>query len=57
MGDGEVGFNNIADEFDNYVVADHARCFIVNALVAGFPRLCIVATRTCNKFDATWVRE
>lgn len=57
MGDGEVGFNNIADAFDNYVVAHQARCFIVNALVASFPRLCIVATGTCNKFDATWVRE
>jgi hypothetical protein len=57
VGEGEGGFNNIVDAFDNYVVAHQARCLIVNALVTGFPRLCILGMGTCNKFDASWVRR
>lgn len=57
VGDGEGGFKNIVDSFDNYVVGHQARCVMVNPLVAGFPRLCLLATGTCNKFDANWVRR
>lgn len=56
MGEGDVGFNKIIDAFDNFVVGHQARCVIVNPLIVGFPRLCILATATCNKFDAGWVR-
>jgi hypothetical protein len=57
VGDEETGFNNITEAFDNYVVGHQARCIIVNPLVDKFPRLCILATSTCNKFDASWVRQ
>lgn len=57
VGEGEVGFNNIVDAFDNNVVGHQARCIVVNPLAEGLPRLCILATGTCNRFDANWVRH
>ncbi|CAM6105892.1 unnamed protein product [Calypogeia fissa] len=57
VGDGEIGFNNIADSYEGYVKGHQARCIIVNPLVVGLPRLCILATITCGKFDAQWVRH
>ena len=57
VGEGESGFNAIAEAFENCVVGHQARCVIVNPLAIGFPKLCVMATTTCNKFDAGWVRR
>jgi hypothetical protein len=57
VGDGENGFTIIDESFNNYIIGHMVRCVIVNPLVSNFPRLCILATSTCNKFDATEVRR
>ena len=57
VGEGETGLNNIANAFEGNVIGHQARCLVVNPLHEGFPRLCLLVTITCNKFDATWVRE
>lgn len=56
VGEAEDGFDKITQAFEDYVVGHQARCIIVNPLATGFPRLCLLATSTCNKFDAGWVR-
>jgi len=57
VGEGQSGYKAIEDAFQENVVGHQARCIIVNPLHPEFPRLCLVATSTCNQFDAKWVQD
>src|SRR5450759_4435948 len=57
VGDGEAGFEAIAEAFQSHKIGHQARCVIVNPLIEGFPKLCLLATSTCGKFDADWVKS
>ncbi|CAM6101773.1 unnamed protein product [Calypogeia fissa] len=57
VGEGEARFNVITESFEKHKVGHMARCVIVNPLVVGFPKLCLLATSTCGKFDTEWVKR
>lgn len=56
VGESDQGFKNITEAFEEYVAGHQARCIMVNPMHEHFPRLCLMATSTCNRFDAAWVR-
>lgn len=56
VGFGSEGFENIVNAFKCNTIGKMARVIIVNPLHPELPRLCILATSTCNKFNSEWVR-
>ena len=57
VGDGACGYKNIVNAFQTNVIGHYGRVLVANPLHEKLPRLVLVVHSTCNKFDATFVRE
>jgi hypothetical protein len=54
---GQMGYKNIVDAFQNYIIGSFVRVIVVNPLHEKLPRLVLVVSCTCNCFDAGWVKK
>jgi hypothetical protein len=57
VGNGESGYAAIVDSFRQNVKGNFARVIMVNPLHALLPRLVLVVSCTCNRFNSDWVRN
>jgi len=55
IGIGEVGYDNVFEDFTNNKIASFARVMIMNPLHEKLPRLVFVVCCTCNCFNANWI--
>jgi hypothetical protein len=57
VGTRQMGYENIVDAFQNYIIGSFARVIMVNPLHEKLPRLVLVVSYTCNCFDASWMKK
>jgi hypothetical protein len=57
IGDGEEGYNKIADAFRNDKIGGFTRVIMVSPMHEKLPRLILSVACTCNCFDADWVKK
>ena len=55
VGDGEEGFKSIANTFEQCKIGTYRRAILLNPLHPKLPRIAVLTTPTCNKFDHTFV--
>jgi hypothetical protein len=57
VGNGESGYSSIVDSFRMNVKGSFARVIMVNPLHDKLPKLVLVVSCTCNRFNSSWVRN